>query len=115
MRSKEQNEAHINEKLPQEDSGVDVVDKNCVENSNRQAVQVLKTLCSLLPLSKYLKSGHIVDLIDKFIRFFIGEDDIDNSPTDINAFAFLYNLQQPTKKIDSTDCFELLKVLQIKD
>ena len=48
---------------------------------------------------------------------FIGEDDKllnDNSPTDINAFAFLYNLQQPTRKIDSRDYFELLKVLQIK-
>ena len=48
----------------------------------------------------------------------IGEDEklfIDNSPTDINAFAFLYNLQQPTKKIDSPDYFELLKVLQIKE
>ena len=71
MRSKEQNKAHINEKLPQEDSGVDVVDKNCVGNSNKQAVQVLKTLCSLLPLSKYLKSGHIVELINKFNRFLL--------------------------------------------
>ena len=48
----------------------------------------------------------------------IGEDEkllIDNSPTDINAFAFLYNLQQPTKKIDSPDYFEFLKVLQIQE
>ena len=32
MRSKELNEAHINKKLSEEDSGVDVVDKNRVEN-----------------------------------------------------------------------------------
>ena len=118
MRSKEHNEAHINEKFPGEDSGVVAVDENPVENSNRRAVQVLKTLSSILPLSKYLKCEHIVDLIIKSNRAFIGKDEkllIDNSPTDINAFAFLYNLQQPTKKIDSPDFFELLIVLQIKE
>ena len=48
----------------------------------------------------------------------IGEDEklvIDSSPTGIKAFAFLYNLQQPTKRIDSLDYFELLKVLQVKE
>ena len=52
MRSKEHNEAHINEKLPEEHSDVNVVDKNRAENSNKRAVQVLKTLSSLLPISK---------------------------------------------------------------
>ena len=115
MRSMEHNEAQINEKLPEEDSDVNVVDENWAENSNKRAVQVLKILSSLLSNSKYLKCGNIVDLIKKSNRVSIGEDEkllIDNSPTDINAFAFLYNLQQPTKKIDSPDYFELLKVLK---
>ena len=118
MRSKEHSEAQINEKLPEEDFDVNVVDENRAENSNKQAVQVLKTLSSHLPNSKYLKCENIVDLIKKSNRVSIGEDEkllIDNSPTDINAFAFLYNLQQPTKKIDSPDYFEFLKVLQIKE
>ena len=118
MRSKEHSEARIIEKLPGEDSDVNVVDENRAENSNKRAVQVLKTLSSLLRNSKNLKCENIVDLIIKSNRVSIGEDEnllIDNSPTDINAFAFLYNLQQPTKKIDSPDYFELLKVLQIKE
>ena len=118
MRSKEHNEAQINEKLPEEDSDVNVVDENWAENSNKRAVQDLKTLSSLLPNSKYLNCENIVDLIKKSNRVSIGEDEkllIDSSPTDINAFAFLYNLQQPTKKIDGPDYFELLKVLQIKE
>ena len=118
MRSKEHNEAQINEKLQEEDSDLNVVDENRAKNSNKRAVQVLKTLSSLLPNSKYLKCENIVDLIKKSNRVSIGEDEkllIDNSPTDINAFAFLYILQQPTKKIDSPDYFELLKVLQIKE
>ena len=118
MRSKEHNEAQISEKLPEEDSDVNVVDENRAANSNKRAVQVLKTLSSLLPNSKYLKCENIVDLIKKSNRVSIGEDEkllIDNSPTDINAFAFLYNLQLPTKKIDSPDYFELLKVLQLKE
>ena len=117
MRSKEHNGAQINEKLSEEDSDINVVDNNRAENSNKRAVQVLKTLSSLLPNSKYLKCENIVDIIKKSYCVSIGEDEkllIDNSPTDINAFAFLYNLQQPTKKIDSPDYFELLKVLQIK-
>ena len=118
MRSKEHNEAQINEKLPEEDSDVNVVDNNWAENSNKRAVQVLKTLSSLLTNSKYFKCENIVDLIKKSSCLSIGEGEkllIDNSPTDINAFAFLYNLQQPTKKIDSPDYFEFLKVLQIKE
>ena len=103
--------------MSEEDPGVDVVAKNWVKNSKRRAVQVLKTLSSLLRHSKYLKCENIVDLIKISNRVFIGEVDkllIDNSPTDITAFVFLYNLQQPTRKIDSPDYFELLKVLQIK-
>ena len=118
LRSKEHNEAHINKRLSENDSGVDVVDENRVENSIKRAVKVLKTLTSLLPHSKYLKCEHIVDLTKKSNRVLDGEDKNllnDKSPTDINAFAFLYNLQQPTKKIDSPDYFELLKVLQIKE
>ena len=118
MRSKEHSEVQTNKKLPEEDTDVNVVNENRAENSNKRAVQVLKTLSSLLPNSKFLKCENIVDLIKKSNRVSIGEDEnllIDNSPTDINAFAFLYNLQQPTKKIDSPDYFELLKVLQIKE
>ena len=55
MRSKEHNEAHIYEKLAEEISGVDVVRENRVENSNRRAEQVLRTLSSLLPHSKNIK------------------------------------------------------------
>ena len=50
-------------------------------------------------------------------RVLIGEYEkllIDNSPTDINAFAFLYNLQQPTKKNDSPDYFELTAMLKLR-
>ena len=117
MRPKEHIEAQFNDKLSEQDSGVDD-DENRLKHSNRRADQVLKTLSSLLPHSKYLKCNYIVDLIKKSNRVLIGEDEkllIDNSPTDINAFTFLYNLQQPTKKIDSPDYFELLKVLQIKE
>ena len=116
VRSKEHNEAHINANLSEQDSGVDV-DKNWVRNSNRRADQVLKTLSSLLSHSKYLKCDYIVDLIKMSNRVLIGEDEkllIYNSPNDINAFAFVYNLQQPTKKIESPVYFDLLKVLQIK-
>ena len=97
MRPKEHIEAQINDKLSEQDSGVD---ENRLKHSNRRADQVLKTLSSLLPHSKYLKCVYIVDLIKKSNRVLLGEDEkllIDNSPTDINAFAFLYNLQQPTK------------------
>ena len=71
-----------------------------------------------MPHSKYLNCDFIVNLIKNSNRVLIGEDEkllIDNSPTDIKAFAFLYNLKQPTKKIHSPDYFELLKVLQIKE
>ena len=117
MRPKEHIESQINGKLSEQDSGVDF-DESRLKHSNRRADQVLKTLSSLLPHSKYLKCHYIVDLIKKSNRVLIGEDEkllIDNSPTDKNAFAFLYNLQQPTKKNDSLDYFELLKVLQIKE
>ena len=70
MRSKEHSEAQINEKLPEEDSDVNVVDENWAENSNKiqiWAVKVLKTLSSLLPNSKYLKCENIVDLIKNLI------------------------------------------------
>ena len=116
VRSKEHNEAHINANLSEQDSGVDV-DKNWVRNSNRRADQVLKTLSSLLSHSKYLKCDYIVDLIKMSNRVLIAEDEkllIDNSPNEINAFAFVYNVQQPTKKIESPVYFDLLKVLQIK-
>ena len=82
----------LSEKLSEEDSGVDVVDKNWVKNSNRRVVQVLKTLSSLLLQSKNLKCEHIVDLIKKSNCVSIGEDEkllIDKSPTDKMAFAFL--------------------------
>ena len=118
LRSKEHSEAQINEKLPEEDSDVNVVDENRAESSNKRAVEVLNTLSSLLPNSKNLKCENFVDLIKKSNRVSIGEDEkllIDNSPADINAFAFLSNLQRPTKKIDSPDYFELLKVLQTKE
>ena len=104
MRSKQHNEVQINEKLSEEDSCVDVVDENRVENWNRRAVKILKTISSLLTNSKYLKCQHIVDLIKKPNRVFIGEDEkllIDNSPTDIKASSFLYNLLQPTKNWQS--------------
>ena len=103
MRSKDHNEAQIKEKLSEQDSGVDV-DENWLKHSNRRPDQVLKTLSPLLPHSKYLNCDYIVDLIKKSNRVLIGEDEklvIENSPTDINAFAFLYNLHQPTNKIDS--------------
>ena len=116
MRPKEHIEAQFNDKLSEQDCGVDV-DENRLKHSKRRADQVLKT-SFLLPHSKYLKCDYIVDLIKKSNRVLIGEGEnllIDNSPTDINAFTFLYNLQQPTKKIDTPDYFELLKVLQIKE
>ena len=105
------NEVHINEKLSEEDSGVDVVDENRVGNSNRRA-----NIISFASF-KILVQKNIVDLIKKPDVVFIGENEkllFDNRPTDINAFAFLYKLQQPTKKIDTPNYFELLKVLQIK-
>ena len=71
-----------------------------------------------MPHSKYLKFEHYEDLIKKYDPLFIGEDGklpIDNSPTDINTFVFLYNLQQRTMKNDSPDHFEFLKLLQIKE
>ena len=117
MQSQEHNEAQIYEKLLEEESGVDVVGKNWVKNSNRRAVKVLKTISSRLPHSKYLECEYIVDLIKKSNREFIGEDEkllTDNGPTEINAFTFLYNLQQPTKRIDSPSYFEFLCVTNNK-
>ena len=84
----------MSKKLSEEDSGFHVVDKHWVENSIRRTVQVLKTISSFLPHSKYLKGEHFVDVIRKSNRVSIGEDErllVDNSPTDINAFNFLYN------------------------
>ena len=46
MRPKEHIEAQFNDKLSEQDSGVDV-DENRLKHSNRRADQVLKTLSSL--------------------------------------------------------------------
>ena len=66
MRSKEHKAAQINEKkLLEQNSGADV-DAKRIANSNRRAVQVLKTLSSLLPNSNLWKCKYIVDKIKFF-------------------------------------------------
>ena len=64
MRSKDQIEAHIIEKLSEQDSVVNVAEENWVKNSNRNAVQVLKHY-HLFASIKTLKTEYIVDYIKK--------------------------------------------------
>ena len=72
-----------------------------------------------------LKEGHkikraeiLLDFILQSNQITIGEESqliyIDNKPTDLQVSSFLYNLQQPTKKIDQEAYSKILLVLRIE-
>ena len=72
-----------------------------------------------------LKEGHkikraeiVLDFIFQSNQITIGEESqliyIDNKPTDVQVSSFLYNLQQPTKKIDQETYSGILLVLRLE-
>ena len=58
----------------------------------------------------------VLDFILQSNQIIIGEESqliyIDNTPTDVQVSSFLYNLQQPTKKIDQEAYSRILLVLR---
>ena len=72
-----------------------------------------------------IKEGHkikraeiVLDFILQSNQITIGEESqliyIDNKPTDVQVSSFLYNLQQPTKKIDQEAYSKILLVLRLE-
>ena len=58
----------------------------------------------LKEIHKIKRAEIVLDFILQSNQITIGEENqliyIDNTPTDVQVSSFLYNLQQPTKKID---------------
>ena len=87
------------------------------ELSKVHAVKILQNLNMLAP-AKYIKTEKIVNLIKESKNIDIGEKEnliVDGTATGINVPIFLYDLQQPTKKINNPDYFKILEALNLKE
>ena len=79
--------------------------------------KILKKL-ALLPPTKYARAEKILDIIEKWTRIVVDDDEkvrIDSKPTKLSASVLLYNLQQPNKKLDDDDYFKLLNILSVNE
>ena len=87
------------------------------ELSKVHADKILQTLNMLAP-PKFTRTEKIVNLIKESKNVVIDEKEnfiVDGTATGINVPIFLYDLQQPTKKINNPDYFKILEALNIKE
>ena len=87
------------------------------ELSKVNADKILQNLNMLAP-AKYIRREKIVILIKESKKVDIDGTEnfnVDGTVTGINVPIFLYDLQQPTKKINNPDYFKILEVLKTKE
>ena len=87
------------------------------ELSKMKADKILQNLNVLVP-AKFTRTEKIVSLIKESKKVVIDENEnfiVDGTATGINVPIFLYDLQQPTKKLSNPDYFKILEVLIIKE
>ena len=85
--------------------------------SNKTANKILQNLNILAP-AKFTRTEKIVNLIKESKKVVIDENEnfiVDGTATGINVPIFLYDVQQPTKKLSNPDYFKILEVLNIKE
>ena len=73
---------------------------------------------SILTESKYNRTQKIIDLLKKSEQVSIDESEkliVDKRHTNVSAFSFLYDLQQPTKKLQNPEFFKILEALNLKE
>ena len=87
------------------------------ELSKVKADKILQNLKVLAP-AKFTRTEKIVSLIKGSKKVVLDENEnfiVDGTATGINVPIFLYDLQQPTKKLINPDFFKILEVLNIKE
>ena len=87
------------------------------ELSKKIANRILQNLNVLAP-AEFTRTEKIVSLIKESKKFVIDENEnfiVDGTATGVNDPIFLYNLQQPLKKLSNPDYFKILGVLDIKE
>ena len=87
------------------------------ELSKVHADKIFQNLTILVP-SKFTRTEKIVNVIKESKKVVIGKNEnfiVDGTATGINVPTFLYDLQQPTKKINNPDYFKILEALNIKE
>ena len=87
------------------------------ELSKVKADKILQNLNVLAP-AKFTRTETIVSLIEESKKVVIDENEIfivDGTATGINVPIFLYDLQQPPKKLSNPVYFKILEVLNIKE
>ena len=87
------------------------------ELSKVHADKILQNFNMLAP-AKFIRTEKIVNLIKESKKVVIDENEdfiVDGAATGINVPIFLYDLQQPTKKINNLDYFKILEALNIKE
>ena len=85
------------------------------ELSKKIANKILQNLNVLAP-ANFTRTEKIVSLIKESKKVAIDENFIvDETAPGINVPIFLYDLQQPTKKLSNPDYFKILEVLDIKE
>ena len=87
------------------------------ELSKVKADKILQNPNVLAP-AKFTRTEKIVSLIKESKKVVIDENEniiVDGTATGINVPIFLYDLQQPTKKLSNPDYFKTLEVLNIKE
>ena len=98
-----------------DDSEMDpIVTKNPTVESFESVIRNVK----LKEAHKVKRAEIVLDFILQSNQITIGEESqliyIDNKPTDVQASSFLYDLQQPTKKIDQEAYSRILLVLRLE-
>ena len=87
------------------------------ELSKVHADKILQNLNMLAP-AKFTRTEKIINLIKESKKVVIDENKnfiVDGAATGKNVPIFLYDLQQPTKKINNPDYFKILEALNIKE
>ena len=87
------------------------------ELSKVKADKIFQNLNVLAP-AKFIRTEKTVSLIKESKKVVIDENEnfiVDGTATGINVPIFLYDWQQPTKKLSNTDCVKILEVLNIKE
>ena len=109
LRPTKQNEEEISEVKHKENPETET------ERKQQRANNVLKSLL-VLSSSKYKRCEKIIDFIKKSDNVFIDNNqtlNLDGTPTSVSVVSFLYNLQQPTKKLSNSDYYKLLEALKL--
>ena len=87
------------------------------EFSKVHADKIFQKLTILVP-AKFNRTEKIVNLIKESKKVVLDENEkfiIAGTATGINVPTFLYDLQQPAKKINNPDYFKILQALNIKE